>query len=142
MLWYIAPGSSLLPEIGGTDDVAAEIRTAGLTLNDHNMYTVFSGGALPATYGVEARNLAYRDNSGREEIIKTIREQHDRLSGNMINGSHAGHMKYSGGGVGGSRWRGEGRGRGESKRWVLDRRDNLLRYSVSVDFCLTNCNTF
>lgn len=135
----IAPVNSLLPEIGGTEDVAADIRTAGLTLDYHNMYTTFIVDALPATYGVEARNMAYRDNSGREEISKTIREQHHRLSGNIINGSNAGqmmysdggaHMMYSDGGVDGNRWRGGGcergggRRRGESGRWVL-----VVRYN-------------
>ena len=65
----IAPGSNPLEEMGRIEDLAAEMRTAGLTLDDHMLYTIFID-ALPAEYEVEARNLASRDSIGRDDIIK------------------------------------------------------------------------
>ena len=43
----IAPGSNPIEEMGRIEDLAAEIRTAGLTLDDHMLYTIFI--ALPNT---------------------------------------------------------------------------------------------
>ena len=37
----IAPGSNPLEEMGGIEDIVAEMRTAGLTLDDHMLYTIF-----------------------------------------------------------------------------------------------------
>ena len=62
------------------EDLAAEVRTAGLTRDDHMLYTIFIA-ALPAKYEVEAKNLASRASIGRHDIIKAVRERH-RLSGN------------------------------------------------------------
>ena len=59
----IAPGSNPLEEMGRIEDLAAEMSTAGLTLDDHMLYTIFID-ALPAEYEVEARNLASRDSIG------------------------------------------------------------------------------
>ena len=75
----IAPGSNPLEEMGRIEDLAAEMRTAGLTLDVHMLYTIFID-ALPAEYEVEARNLASRDSIGRDYIIKAVRERHHRLS--------------------------------------------------------------
>ena len=58
--------------MGRIEDLAAEMRTAGLTLDDHMLYTIFID-ALPAEYEVEARNLASRDSIGRDDIIKAVR---------------------------------------------------------------------
>ena len=71
----IAPGSNPLEEMGRIEDLAAEMRTSGLTLDDHMLYTIFID-ALPAEYEVEARNLASRDIIGRDDIIKAVRERH------------------------------------------------------------------
>ena len=68
----IAPGSNPLEEMGRIEDLSAEMRTAGLTLDDHMLYTIFID-ALPAEYEVEARNLASRDSIGRGDIIKVVR---------------------------------------------------------------------
>ena len=98
----IAPRSSPLEEMGRIEDLAAEMRTAGMTLDDHMMYTIFID-ALPAEYEVEARNLASRDSIGREDTIKVVRERHHRLSGSRKKGSnagHAGHAMFAGGGDG------------------------------------------
>ena len=109
----IAPGSNPLEEMGRIEDLAAEMRTAGLTLDDHMLYTIFID-ALPAEYEVEARNLASRDSIGRDDIIKAVRERHHRLSGNRKKGSnagYAGHAMFAGGsGGGGSRGKGGGGG--------------------------------
>ena len=70
-----------LEEMGRIEDHAAEMRTAGLTLDDHILYTIFID-ALPAEYEVEARNLASRGSIGRDDIIKAVRERDHRLSGN------------------------------------------------------------
>ena len=43
----IAPGSNPLEEMGRIEDLAAEKRTAGMTLDDHMLYTMFFY-ALPA----------------------------------------------------------------------------------------------
>ena len=59
-----APGSNPLEEMGKIEDVAAEMRSAGMTLDDHMLCTIFID-ALPAEYEVEARNLASRDSIGR-----------------------------------------------------------------------------
>ena len=74
----IAPASNPLEEMGRIDGLAAEMRTAGLTLDDHMLHTIFLD-ALPAEYDVEARNLASRDSIGRDDIIKAARERHHRL---------------------------------------------------------------
>ena len=66
------------------------MRTAGLTLDDHMLYTIFFG-AFPAEYEVEARNVVSRDSIGRDDIIKAVRERHHRLSENRKKGSNAGH---------------------------------------------------
>ena len=70
------------------EDHAAEMRTAGMTLDDHMLYTIFID-ALPAEYEVEARNLASRDSIGCDDIIKVVRERHHRLSGSRRKGSKA-----------------------------------------------------
>ena len=51
----IAPGSNPLEDMGRIEDLAAEMCTAGLTLDDHMLYTIFID-ALPTKYEVEARN--------------------------------------------------------------------------------------
>ena len=107
----IAPGSNPLEEMGRIEDLAAEMRTAGMTLDDHMLYTIFIH-ALPAGYEVEARNLASRDSIGRDDIIKAVRERHHRPSGSRkkgFNAGHAGHAMFAGGGDGGQRkWTGDG----------------------------------
>ena len=111
----IAPGSNPLEEMGRIEDIAAEIRTAGLTLGDYMLYTIFID-VSPAEYEVEPRNLASRDNIGCDDIIKEVREQHHQLSGNRKKGSnagHAGHAMFGGGGGGGRGKGGGGGGRGK-----------------------------
>ena len=114
----IAPGSNPLEEMGGTEDLAAEMRSAGLTLDDHMMYTIFID-ALPAEYAVEARSLAYRDSIGLDNIIKAVRARHHRPSGNRKKGSNAGHdggrAKGRGGGDGG-RGKGGNDGKGKGRK--------------------------
>ena len=107
----IAPRSNPLEEMGRIGDRSAEIRTAGFTLDDHMLYTIFID-AFPAEYEVEARNLASRDGIGRDDIIKAVRERHHRLSGNKKKGSHADHAMFGGGGGGGGGDRGNGGGSG------------------------------
>ena len=67
----IAPGCNPLEEIGRIEDLAAEMRTLGLTLDAHMLYTIFID-ALPAEYEVETRNLASRDSIGRDDIMKAV----------------------------------------------------------------------
>ena len=110
----IAPGSNPLQEMGRIEELAADMRTAGLTLDDHLLYNIFID-ALPAEYEVEARNLAPRDSIGRDDIIKAVRERHHQLSGNRKKGSnagHAGHAMFAGGGGSGGGGRGKGGGGG------------------------------
>ena len=76
----IAPGSNPREEMGRIEDLAAKMRTARMTLNDHMRYTIFID-ALPAEYEVEVRNLASRDGIGRDDIIKAVRERHHPRSG-------------------------------------------------------------
>ena len=80
--------------MGKIETVAAEMRTAGLTLEDHMLYTIFID-ALPAEYEVEATNLAFRDSIGRDDIIKAVREQHHSIFGNREKGSNAGHAGHT-----------------------------------------------
>ena len=54
--------------MGRIEDFAAEMRTAGIILDDHMLYTIFID-ALPTEYEVEARNLVSRDSIGRDDII-------------------------------------------------------------------------
>ena len=85
------------------------MRTAGLTLDDHILYTIFID-AFPAEYEVEVGNLASRDSIGRDDVIKAVGERHHRLSGSRKKGSNAGHAgraMFAGGGAGGG-----GRGKG------------------------------
>ena len=95
--------------MGGIEDLAAEMRTARLTLDDHMLYIIFIN-VLPAEYEVEARNLASRYSIGRADIIKAVRKRHHRLSGNRKKGSNAGHAGHAmfAGGCGGGGGRGEG----------------------------------
>ena len=64
----ITPGSNPLEEMGRIEDLASEMRTAQMTLDDHMLYTIFID-ARPAEYEVEARNLASRDSIGRDYVI-------------------------------------------------------------------------
>ena len=108
----IAPGSNPLEEMGTIEDLTAEMGTAGLTLDDHMLYTIFID-ALPSEYEVEARNLPSRDSIGRDDIIEAVRERCHRLSGNRKKGSnadHDGHAMFPGGGGSGSRRKGSGGG--------------------------------
>ena len=50
----IAPGSNPLEEMGRIEDLDAEMRTAGMTVDDHMLYTIFID-ALPAEYEVEVK---------------------------------------------------------------------------------------
>ena len=91
--------------MGRIEDLAAGMRTAGMTFDGHMLYTIFID-ALPAEHEVEARNLASRDSIGLDDIIKAVRERHHRLSGTRKKGSnagHAGHAMFAGGGDGGHR---------------------------------------
>ncbi|CAN0554864.1 unnamed protein product, partial [Laminaria digitata] len=47
--------------MGRIEDLAAEMRTAGMILNDNMLYTFFLD-ALPRECDVEVRNLASRDS--------------------------------------------------------------------------------
>ena len=101
----IASGSNPLEKMGRVEDLPAEMRSAGMTLDDHMLYTIFID-ALPAEYEVEARNLSSRDSIGRNDIIKAVREQHHRLSENrkkVSNAGHASHAMFADGGGGGRR---------------------------------------
>ena len=67
------------------------MRTTGLALDDHVLYTIFID-------EVETRNLASRDSTGRDEKMKAVRERHRRLSGDRkkaSNAGYAGHVMYS-----------------------------------------------
>ena len=105
--------------MGRVEDLAAEIHTEGLTLDDRMLYTIFID-ALHAEYEVEARHLASRDRIGRDDIIKAVRERHHRLSENRKKGSNAGHAGHAmfagGGGGGGGRGKGKGGRRGRQAR--------------------------
>ena len=61
--------------MGGIEDIAAEMRTAGFPLDDHILYTIFIH-TLPAEYEVEARSLGSGDSIGRDDIITAVRERH------------------------------------------------------------------
>ena len=67
----ITHGSNPLQEMGGIEDRAADTLSAGTTLDDHMLYTIFID-ALPPEYEVEARNLVPRDS--RDDIIKAVRD--------------------------------------------------------------------
>ena len=119
----IAPGCNPLEEMGRIEDRAAEMRTVGMTPDDHMLCTIFIS-TLPAEYEVEARNLASRDSIGGDDIIKAVRERHHRRSGSRQKGSNAGHAGYAmfaGGGDSGHRngtggvAHGKGGGRGKGK---------------------------
>ena len=72
--FQIAPGSNPLDRGDGRiEDLAADMRTAGMAVDDHVLYTIFMK-ALPAGYEVGNRNLASRDNIGRDNIIKVVRD--------------------------------------------------------------------
>ena len=58
--------------MGRIEDLAAEKRTAAMTLDDHMLHTNFID-ALPAEYEVEAKSLAPRDSIGRDDVIKAVR---------------------------------------------------------------------
>ena len=62
----------------------------------------------------EARNLASRDSTGREEIIKAVREGHHGFSVNKNKGSESGNALYAGDGTGGGHGKGGGHGNGKS----------------------------
>ena len=107
--------------MGRIGDRTAEMRPAGLTFDDHMLYTIV---ALHAEYEAEARNLASRDSIGRDDIINVVQERRQRLSRNRnerFNARHAGHAMFADGGSGGRRkgcaggFHGNGGGRGEIK---------------------------
>ncbi|CAN0535643.1 unnamed protein product, partial [Laminaria digitata] len=51
-----ATGSKPQAEMGRIEDFAAEMRTAGMILDDNMLYTIFLD-ALPSEYDIEVRNL-------------------------------------------------------------------------------------
>ena len=121
--FMVAPGRNPLEEMARIEDLAAETRTAGMTVDDYMLHTIFID-ALPAEYEVEARTLASRDSIGRDDIIKAAQERHHRLSGSRkkgFHGGHAGHAMFAGDGDGGHRKgagdgaHGKGGGRGKGK---------------------------
>ncbi|CAN0161081.1 unnamed protein product, partial [Laminaria digitata] len=65
----IATSSNPQAEMGRIEDLAAEMRTAGMIIDDNMLYTIFLD-ALPSEYDIEVRNLTSRDSVSREEIIK------------------------------------------------------------------------
>ena len=67
------PGSDLLEQMSGIEDLAAKMRTADLGLDNYMLYTIFIAGLI-AECEVEARNLASHDSIGREEVITAVRE--------------------------------------------------------------------
>ena len=71
--------------MGRIEDLAAEMRAAGMSVDDHMLYTIFID-ALPAEYEVKQHNLASRDSTGRDDIINAAREQFHRLSGTRRRG--------------------------------------------------------
>ncbi|CAN0519492.1 unnamed protein product, partial [Laminaria digitata] len=81
----IGTGSNPQAKIGRIEDLAAEMRSAGMILDEDMLYTIFLD-ALPSEYDIEVRNLAFRYSVSREEIIKAVRERHHRLSGNRKKG--------------------------------------------------------
>lgn len=92
------------------------MRSAGIKLDEHMLYTIFVD-ALPLEYEVEARNLASRDGIGQADNIKAVRDRHRPHTGNNKKGPNAGHTKGSnpgharcaGGGAGGGHGRGGSR---------------------------------
>ena len=75
----MAQGNNPLREIGRIEDLDAEIRTAGVPLDDHLLSKVFID-PLPAKYEVKASNCASRDSIDRDDIIKAVRDRHHRRS--------------------------------------------------------------
>ena len=67
------PGSDLLEQMSGIEDLAAKMRTPDLGLDNYMLYTIFIAGLI-AEYEVEARNLASHDSISREEVITAVRE--------------------------------------------------------------------
>ena len=65
------------------------------------------------TLAAEARNPASRDSTGREEIIKAVRERHHRLSGNRKKRSNSGRALYASDGADGGHGEGGGHGNGK-----------------------------
>ena len=84
----IAPGRNLYEEMGRIEHLAAEMRTAGMTLHDHMLYTI-SIDALPAEHEVEARSVASRDSIDRDNINEVVQERHHRLPGSREKGFNA-----------------------------------------------------
>ena len=76
--------------MGRIEDFAAKKRPAGLSLDDHMLYTM-SIDPLPTEYEVEAWNLASRDSIGHDNIFKTVRERHHRFPENKKKGSNVSH---------------------------------------------------
>ena len=70
-----ALSSNPLAETDKIQDLAAEMRTEGTTLDGH-MLCIILIDALPTEYHIEARSLAFRDSFGREDTIKADRERH------------------------------------------------------------------
>ena len=74
-IFRIDQRSNPIQETSRIEGVAADMRSAGMTLEDHTLRIIFIG-ALPPEYEVDARNLAARDVIGRDDIIKAVRERH------------------------------------------------------------------
>ena len=53
------------------DDLATEMRSAGMSFDDHMLYIIFID-AMPLEYEVETRNLASRDSIDRDDIVKAV----------------------------------------------------------------------
>ena len=85
---------------------------------------------------MEARNFASRDSIGLDDVIKAVRERHNRRFGHKKNGFNAGHADHgilAGGGRGG-RGKGGGGGahgkrdrRGKGKRGRRKHRDEAVK---------------
>ena len=76
------------------------------------------------TLAAVARNLASHESTGRDEIIKAVRERYHRLSANRKKGSNSGHALYAGDGAGGGHGKGGGHGNGKGGRRGKHGRDD------------------
>ncbi|CAN0349978.1 unnamed protein product, partial [Pylaiella littoralis] len=103
----IPKGSNPVEQLQVAEDLGAEMKEAGIPVEDQQIYSTFVS-ALPfAEYHLEIRELGRETVLQREQIVNLVRPQYELLRRNKKSSS-SDYALITGGGRGGGGWRGRG----------------------------------
>ena len=102
-------GSNPTEAMLAIEDIAADMRNSGLTVDEQHVLSVFVS-ALPEEYDLEVREIHRKESFNRAEIMALLRSAYDVMQRRKKGSSH-GHALVSDGARGGGSTRGRGRDR-------------------------------